>query len=478
MIRNAFTFASLAAALAGCTVGPDYARPEAPVSNAVDSGAFLRSDGTGGEVAVPVARWWEALGDPVLTRLVEQGLSDSPGLAVAAARVRQARAGVSSARAALLPVLSASGTYVYADLPNAAFGTGGGTEFFSLGFDAQWEADLWGGKGREVEAALAKAGVAEAQQADAMVSLSAEIARTYTSLQARRAASRLLQERQAYEQRIVSLSGLRLKAGTGTGQELSANRSRLAGTRAEFAAVEAEVTVLLDALAVLTGLAPGELEPIAVAAIPLPPEAVPIGDPAAMLARRPDVIAADREYAAATASVGAARAARFPGVSLMGLVGLGGESIGDVFDSSQLSALAIPRLTWNFLDFGRAGAAVRGAEAGRDAALAQYRQSVLAALQDAEGSLARFGAARIAFRQGEEASGHAAEIARLQQLRADAGAISELDALAARRDAIDARLAETNSKASLTLSYITLAKSLGLGWQADTSKPQEAKSIK
>jgi outer membrane protein TolC len=260
---------------------------------------------------------------------------------------------------------------------------------------------------------------------------------------------------------------MRFAGGTASRQPLEAARARSERTEAEQAGVAAEIAIYSDALAVLTGQAPGELAELAASGIPLPPAEVAVGDPAALLARRPDVRLAERQIAAATAKIGMERAKRFPTVSFMGLIGIGGTSGGDLFDVSKLSTIALPRLTWNFLDFGRGAAAVRSAEAGRDAALADYRGQVLAALQDAEGALARYGAARTGLARAASGAGHAREIARLQGLRGKAGTTPPAEALEAQHQAIDAQMAESMARADLTQSYIALAKALGLGWQND-----------
>jgi outer membrane protein TolC len=230
--------------------------------------------------------------------------------------------------------------------------------------------------------------------------------------------------------------------------------------------MRAEIAVLRDSLAVLTGSAPATLDDLAGGAIPLPPASVAVGDPAAMLARRPDIRAAERTLAAASAQIGVEEARRFPQISFMGLIGIGGSSAGDLLDASQISAIGLPRLSWSFLDFGRTAAAVRGAEAGRDVALAEYRASVLAALQDAEAALARYGAARTMFARSAQRRQRAEEIARLDGMRARGGTAAQSEAIEAQRSAIDARIAEANDRANLTLGYVALAKSLGLGWSA------------
>lgn len=456
--------AVMALALGGCTAGPDYVPPKAPSSPALQTGKFVRAGDA--EAATPAARWWEGLGDPVLTGLIDKGLREAPAIAAAEARVRQARAGLAGVRADTMPSSGLSATYVRADLPDQALGNSSGMiDLFNIGFDARWEADLWGAQRRGVEKARAQAQAAAARLADAQVSLSAEIARTYVLLRTREASLALLDERHGSEARIAELTLQRVARGTVAVQAGEAALMQLRRTASEQAAMAAEIAVLRDGLAVLTGSAPGTLEHLAQAAIPLPPASVPVGNPAEMLARRPDIRAAERQLAAANAQIGVEQARRFPQVSLFGLVGIGGTSAGDLFDSSQILSAVLPRLSWNFIDFGRGRAAVQGAEAGRDVALAEYDAAVLGALQDAEASLARFGAARTAFGQSADAATSAATIAGLQGQRADAGTIARGEALEARRQAIDAQLVEADKRAGVTLAFVALVKSLGLGWE-------------
>ncbi len=446
-------------ALAGCMAGPNHVPPK----NAEAGAAFLRAGDA--QAAAPAARWWDDLGDPLLSELVAKGLRNAPAVAAAEARVRQARAGLRASRAALLPQLSASALYIYADLPGDALGnTASGSDLFTLGFDAQWEADLWGGKRRAVQRANAEAAVAAAQLADSQVSLVAEIARSYIDLRAREASLALVERRLRLERRLADIAQSRQQGGTGTRQDYLAAASRAEQSEAERAVLAADIAGLRDMLAVLTGETPGALDGLAPAAVPLPPATVNVGDPAAMLKRRPDIMAAERRLAAATARIGVEEARRFPAISLFGLIGIGGGSADDMFESSRLASIAFPRISWNFLDFGRTAAAVRGAEAGRDAANAEYREAVLAALQDAEASLARYGAARIRFGRAAQIAGHAQESAGLQEVRAKGGSGSDGEALEAERQAIEAEIAEVNARAGLTLAYVALTKALGLGW--------------
>ncbi len=467
-MRHAFALAVVCLMSAGCTAGPDHMRPPAPALRALDEGKFLRA----GVIvsAAPVARWWQGLGDAELARLIELGLREAPAIAAAEARLRQARAGLAASRAGQMPALGTSLLYAHAALPDGALGgsnggSNGQIDLFNAGFDANWELDLWGGKRRETERANAEADAAGARLADAHVALSAEIARTYVALRARQASQRLLAEKLGFERRQTAIARQRLAAGAAPRQAAEAASAVEARGEAELARSAADLAVLGDGLAVLTGQAPGALDDMAAGDVPLPPAVVAIGDPAAMLARRPDIRTAERQLTAASSRIGIERAKRFPTVSFMGLIGIGGSKPGDLFDTANLSTIALPRLSWSFLDFGRGAAAVRGAEAARDAALADYRARVLAGLQDAEAALARFGAARLALASAGSAAGHAREIARLDGLRARAGTLAPAAALQSEAQALDARLAEVSARGELTAAYVALAKALGLGWE-------------
>lgn len=452
--------------LAGCSVGPDYAPPKPVSSAALQSGKFLRSAAEQTN-AVPAARWWETLDDPVLTALIDRGLAQAPTMTAAEARVRQARQGLRGLRASQLPSVNPSITYVHAELPGQAFGTGsGGTDIFNVGFDANWEIDIWGAKRRKVEKSKAEVETSEARFADAQVSLSAEIARTYVELREAQASLALLGDKLELETHLADLAQQRFDRGATPREAVEGALDIVAESRREQIDAEARTVILRDALAVLTGQAPGALDGMPQAAVPLPPATVPVGNPAALLARRPDVRAADRAFAAATAQIGVEDAKRFPTVSLLGLVGIGGNAVDDLFDSSKLTAIAIPRLSWKFLDFGQIAAAKRGAEGARDAALADWQQSVLSALQDAEAALTRFGAARQEFILAHEHLDRASHVADLARQRALTGAASDGEAVAAQSRVDEAELTANTRRAELTLSYVTLAKSLGLGWQA------------
>lgn len=455
-------------ALAGCAVGPDYDGPPAVAPGAAGSGAFLRA---GDAVSSPaVARWWEQLGDPVLTALVDDALRQSPTLDAARARIAQARSRLRQQRVAQLPGLSGSASYLRLEVPGAEADGGTLIQAYNLGATASWEADLAGGVRRGVEQAVAQREEREARLADAQVSLSAQVAQAYVALRDAQMRLELSKRGIALQEQALALTRARRAAGTVSAREVDRRLAELENSRAETGALAVQAVTLRDQLAVLTGREPGALDAqlSTAVAVPLPPPSVAVGDPAALIARRPDVRAAERALAAATSGIGVAEAKRLPGLSFLGILGLGGPNPADVFDPGNLSMLLAPRLTIPLLDFGRAKAGVDLARAQRDEALAAYRGAVLAALEDAEGNLARFGESRRRLGSvlaAEQATRHGTE---LDAQRYRAGTASLIDKLDADRRLLAASAASVQAQARLTLDFVAVSRSLGLGWAAST----------
>jgi len=471
--------------LAGCAVGPDYKTPPALVSHANGQNAFVRSGDAPVTVQAPAARWWESLNDPVLTGLVDKAISANPDAQAAKARLRQARSALGLEKANSAPSVNAMAVYAHAHLPGVNLGGSdegsqgsGGSDngstdlnLYNLAFDASWEIDLFGGQRRKTEAARATAEAAEASLADVQVSLSAEVVQAYVNLRDRQQRMALNAASITRQEQMLDLTRQRVERGTASGIEFSRLSTQLDGTRAQAVPLNAERDAYLDELATLIGEEPGTLDAqLGIAApLPLPPAMVAIGDPAALLQRRPDIRAAERTLAADTAKIGAAEAARFPRLSFMGLIGIGGTSLSDLGHLDDFVALAAPQLSWNFLDFGRNRARIGQAEAVRDEAEAKYRATVLAALRDAEGSLSRFRYRRIEVATLARAKVSADEAARLSTQRYTAGTSSLIDLLDAQRQQIAAEQNLSVAQAGLTSDFIAIQKSLGLGW---SGKPE------
>lgn len=471
----------LASALAGCTAGPNYAGPPAAAPLAAAGGAFRRADDGVSTADPTLAPWWQSLGDPTLDALETRALAANPDLAAASARVRQARAEFRTQRANRLPQLNTSAIYAHARIPGLNLNSqsengesdGGKSSLnlYNLGFDSSWEVDLFGGTARAIEAAGAGADAAEARLADAQVSLTAAVAEAYLNLRDRQGRIALNEAIIARQKQTLDLTRQRYAAGTVPQTAVERLEQTLDGSRADTTPLRVQRDSYLDLLATLTGGEPG-IEDAALAIVrpvPLPPAEVAVGDPAALLRRRPDVRAAERTLAADTARIGQARAARFPRLSFLGIIGIGGSRLGDLSKLDDLAAIGAPRLSWSALDFGRSRAQVTRAEAVRDESEAKYRTVVLAALRDAEGALSRFGGSRATLATLARTERSAAVVATLAAERYAAGTGTLVEQLDAEQQHMRAEQTLIQARADLTLGYVAINKALGLGWRANDS---------
>jgi NodT family efflux transporter outer membrane factor (OMF) lipoprotein len=463
------------ALLAGCaSVGPNWHGAPVAAPDAFARAAFLRAPATADAVAPP-AHWWEALGDPVLNDLETRALAGSPDLAAAQARIAQANATLSGAKAARLPTVGVGAVAGEVSLPGALLSRSGrlSEQVYGDDFQASWEPDLFGTTRRRVEGAQYRAAAAQASAADVAVTLSAQVARVYIQLRAEQASAALLEQQVDDDQRLLGHAQDRFAGGTIGDQDVDTARATLAQSQSDLADARAQITVLADQLAVLTGREPGALDTLAAAPAPLPqiPAKVAIGDPARLLRHRPDIRQAEQQLAAANADLGARMADRLPSISFTGILGLGGTTPGDAFNPGTLIGLIVPQIKWNLFDGGRAAAQVRGARGALGEAEANYRSKVLAALQDAEGALTRFGSARIALGKAVEQHDAASHLAGLQATRVAGGTLSRADGLTAERQVLRTRLGAVSAQAQLTTDFIAVEKALGLGWES--GEPQE-----
>lgn len=478
--------------LGACAVGPAYKGPPTVGADAAARGRFVRAGDTV-MAAPPVARWWEGLGDATLTTLVDEALAGSPTIAAAEARIRQAQAQLRQQRANRAPSVSANGTYLHAELPGVGIGTtdeaggqaGGGQaggngstglDFYNLGLNASWEPDLFGGMRRGIEQSRASVEQRYADLADAQVSLSAQVAQAYVNYRDVQARIRLNARSSDLQREALALTRQRYAAGTVSALQVERLQNQLESTDAQTIPLEAQADEYRDVLAILTGRTPGALDNTLATdvPVPLPPAVVPVGDPGALIASRPDIRAAERALAASNAAIGVNEAKRYPSIRFMGILGLGGTSPGDVLDPGNLTTLLAPMLSWSFLDFGRTAAAVRQSEAQRDEAAANYRQTVLSALQDAETSLSRFASTRRQLARLVSAEQSATRAEALNRQRVTAGTSTLIDQLDVERQRLSASIAVAQGKAQLTNSFIAVHKALGLGWvppQASLPRP-------
>lgn len=453
-------------ALAACTVGPDYERPQSAVAP-----DWLEPAST-----APVsAAWWQQFGDEQLTALVERALASSPDIRQATSRIAEARALREAAQGGRMPQISMTrDTSLNRISENGQIPVGNIPGFdpdFPLidsGFDASWEMDTWGRATREVERARAMEGAAQWAQRDAIVSLTAEIARTYVDFRLAQEQLATARAEQDAGAKLAELTSLRARAGEGSrieAEQATAEREARSGAVAQ---AEAEVAGAAYRLAALVGSPPEQIVPGLLAStgkVPVAADGIASGIRSDLLERRPDIRRAEMDLAAATAGIGVAKADLYPRFTLQGSVGLQAQSPGDLLTGESLRYMAGGFFRWPIFSFGRIRAQIRAADAKADGAAAAYEAAIVKALSESEGAANRFAAAAqsgvnaaSALKREEEAWG-------LARMLFERGETSRLQLEQARLRLTQAQRQDAQSRAGKAAAAIALYKALGGAWQ-------------
>ncbi|MDQ4624970.1 efflux transporter outer membrane subunit [Janthinobacterium lividum] len=459
---------------AGCTAGADYRRPELPHAaqylNRAALGARAGSD------AAELRQWWTAFGDPRLTHLVTVALAQNLDLAQAQARVRQARAATGAADAALLPSASLGGqaarAYQSVQTPlgqvlDATPGHDRAGSARELNLQASWELDLFGGLRREREAARADYEASEAGWAATRLAVATQTADLYLSIQGLQARLDLARRQVDTEAALLELATLLYDKGLLNEPALRQAEASLAQARAVVPGLDTAREVALHALDVMLGAAPGTYgdEMAAAGVMARAPRITADGAPGELLRRRPDLIAAERRLAAASARTGAAVAEYYPKLSLGALFG-SATSGGALFGSGSGQAAAMLGLRWRLFDFGRIDAQIE-ASRGREAELlAAYRLAALHAAEDVENACSAL------LRHEEQAALLAQSVQAFERARAAAlaayekGVVSRLDVLQADTRLLRAADARAQAQTASARAAVATYRALGGGWQA------------
>lgn len=503
IFRPSLALGLTGAVLASCTLGPDYQHPQDPAAAAPGTPLYRAQQMTR---ATPPQRWWEQLQDPILTQLEEQALAGSPNLQALEGKVQAARELINQRRAESLPSIGANAAaakiqspqYIehsvhrFRDRAASTAQTYAGPEaaksvrdrfddddlnpdLYHVGFDATWELDLFGRRRRATEQAVADAQADLAELADAQVQLAAELGQAYLNYRGTQQRLTVAQNNLAAAKQSVALTQQRYRGGTGTDLEVQRALGQQHQQEQSIPQLQGQLQQARDQLALMVGREPGALDRLLLEPRPLPvlPQHIPVDDAGAVLRRRPDVRRAERQLAASSAQIGQAMTAWFPRVTLLGALGMTVGSPGD-FASDAASALVAPVLQWSAFDFGRNKARLAQARAGNAAQLANYQGTVLAALQDANDALTRFGSARSQLAVAERAQQTTRRAFELTEQRRRAGVTSLIDLLDVQRQRLQSEDGTTQAQIQLLVNYVALQKSLGLGWQLPKDQPQVA----
>jgi multidrug efflux system outer membrane protein len=441
----------------GCAVGPHYKSPQPAAVKYHAADANLETD------APFDSRWWKQFEDPVLDSLVGRTLTSNNSIRIARARLAEARAVFDERKLDRYPTVPVAASYQYSKQQIPGFGDQRrNINTFSAGFDAFWEADLFGRVSHGVAAARAENQAFEADLHDVQVSVVAELARNYFELRGAQWRLAVAQRSLTNQRETLRLTQLRRDAGVGEEQDVASAAARVAVIESTIPSFEFDVSSAEYRLAVLAGTRPGELNAdLAPRDYPAIAKALPIGNPGELLQRRPDVRAAERRLATATERQGVAAASLFPQVSVSGFLGfLAGR--GSTFFTGDSRAWSVsPGLSWSAFDLGRARARVRGSNAVTEESLAFYEETVLRALEETENALANYHAQQarlIKLNDQARESKRAADIARLRYRE---GVVDFLSLLDAERTQLQAEDAVAESEKDVYVAVIALYKALG-----------------
>jgi NodT family efflux transporter outer membrane factor (OMF) lipoprotein len=459
--------------LAGCMVGPNYHRPEVHVPENW-AGPTLAGEQAVQPSQNALAYWWRVFEDPMLSSLEERALESNLDLKLAGARIRQARAAKKGAQSALGP--SADATASYQRSQSSGLRTDGlaiegdreglRSDQYQAGFDAAWEADIFGGARRGIEAADSDLSAAVEARQDVLVTLAAEVARNYVELRGLQQRIAIAGHNLKAQKHTAGLTRQRFEGGFASGLDVANAEAQVATTASEIPLLEASARQVIYAISVLLGENPPalvrELSPVS--EIPAAPPSVPLGVPSALLLRRPDIRLAEAQVHAATARIGVATADLFPRFTISGTIGVQASDPGSWFRFWGLG----PSVSWRVFDSGRIRSNIEQQEALREQSLFTYQQTVLIALQEVENALiasAKEEERRKALLQAVAYNRKAVQLA--TQLYIE-GQTDFLNVLQAQRALFASEDALIQSNRTLSTNLIALYKALGGGWEEDS----------
>jgi len=472
-----FLIAGLLLLIGGCTVGPNYQKPDFPVPSkwqeAQQTGIDTRS--------AELTRWWTSFNDPLLDSLVERAVRSNLDLRLAEARIREARASRAVTAAGEWPAVDVSSSYKRIRSSENAFAVspqgGGGPSsflggnldqnFYQAGFDASWEIDVFGGVRRSVEAADATIEANVENRRDVLVTLLGDVARNYIDVRGFQSRLEVARANLKSQQDTLDLTKVRFQAGLASDLDVAQQEGQLNTTAAQIPTLESSLKQAAYRLDVLLGSQPGALwdELSKAGAIPsLPPEVL-VGLPSELLRRRPDIRTAERQLAAATAQIGAATADLFPKFSLTGTAGLQSISASDWFTGRSRFWSVGPTISWPIFDAGRIRANIEVRNAQQEQALAQYEKTILAALGDVETSLVNYSREQARYRSLSDAvaaNRRAVEMSNELYIR---GLVDFLNVLENQRSLYASENDLVQSEATMAANLVSLYKALGGGWE-------------
>jgi outer membrane protein, multidrug efflux system len=464
---------STALSLAGCTtVGPDFARPQAPWLQEWSGGTWRSiTDTAPGRDAARIDEWWRTFEDPTLTWLVAEAQRANPGARTAGLRIMEARAQLGLAGSALYPQLQQ--VTGQALRTNRSGNNGDGNAFWStgVGFDLAWEIDFWGKFRRGIESADAAYFASIAQYDDVQVLVAAQAASLYATIRTIELRLLITHENAAIQKRSLEITERLFRSGQDSELDVQQARSQYLSTLATVPELESSLRQAQNALSVLIARAPGALPELDSGRARIPEaqlEAV-FELPAPLLRRRPDVRAAELQLAAQSAQIGISQAALYPSIALLGSVGLSNTS--NSTSNTTRSWVLGPTLVWNVFDYGRLKNQVLAQDARFQQLYEQYQDVVLRAARELDDAATGFVNSRTqvdVLRDSVQAARRSLDIANLQYRE---GLVDFQRVLDSQRALFGQQERLVASQGSVAQNLVTVYKAMGGGWQGARQRP-------
>jgi NodT family efflux transporter outer membrane factor (OMF) lipoprotein len=465
--------------LGGCMVGPDYQKPAIELPMSFKEGAQWQRAQANPQGALD-SQWWLSYQDPILNDLIARSARANQSIIAAEAAYRLAQAQVASSRAGLWPTVgvglsgsrgvgASSGSSSTGNSTSSGSSAGGVVQTVSATLSASWEPDLWGLVRRGIESSQASAQASDALLAGVRLSISASVASNYLGLRQLDIDVGLLQQQQAINQQLLTMTQVQTVQGTATNDQLLVAQDQLTSVVAALQTAQRSREHFEHALAVLVGVAPAQfnLPPTANYRFVLPMP--PLSLPSSLLQRRPDVVSAERAAAAANAKIGVAKAAFFPTLNLTGQVGYRGTALGGLFSVPNRVWTLGPALAETLFEGGAREAAVQQARASYDQDVANYRGTVLSALQNVEDNLSAINHLHAQAQAFEQIYQRNRQLFGSQEAQKRAGTVSQQTVLTQQLVLLQAEQNLRDTQGLLSQGSVALFQSLGGGWQVQST---------
>ena len=468
-MRRARCAALVAVLLGGCAAGPDYVQPKFDLPPAWKTEAPWR-EGTPDDAAAKGPSW-QRYGDAQLDELQAQAQTNNATLAIANARLVQARATLQGVSAARFPQVAlgarAQRLKISANRPLSNYATPNFETVQSdatLSFNVSYEVDLAGRVQRSIEGARASSEQSAADLENTKLLVATDLAAAYFNLRALDIEIDVLTRSIALQQRAFDLISARRDLGAASGLDVAQQQALLDTTRVQVDVLARQRGQFEHAIATLTGTA-APVYTLAPAVLAFVPPTIPIGVPSDVLERRPDVASAERAMAAANAQIGVAKAAFYPSVTLAPTFGVDSRVLGSLFDAPSVFWSLGVSAAQSLFDGGRLNANVDFARAGYDATVANYRRVVLTAMQEVEDGITGGAALERAHTQALAAVASARRVLEMANARYEGGATTYLDVITAQQALLVTERQAAQLLGQRLLTSVFLVKALGGGWQ-------------